>query len=225
MLFDISHQEFDCQDGYHKSHHHTQKQNHNLCSGKAQAEFYDFQKTCAKHDRNSQEKGKLCRYCSGCTHQNTSDDGRAGTGGTRDHGKHLETADKERRLKGQIFQAGAGCCSFFVVIFYHNEKYTVYDQRNGYHDVVHKLFFNKVVKRKCDHNGRNTCHDNLKPQNPFVFITEPLHKSQDNLCPFWFAFDGKLCSSGKLTDVKRPQLIPIENHYCQNSSQLDHHQE
>ena len=66
------------------------------------------QKTCSEHNRNCQEKGKFCCNRTGCSCKDSSDNGRTGTGCSRDHGKHLEAADDQRCLKGKLIQSGAG---------------------------------------------------------------------------------------------------------------------
>ena len=64
MFLDITHQELDCDNGYKKCNNNACHQCQNLCRCKYETKFYKFQKACAKHDRNRQEKGKLCCYCS-----------------------------------------------------------------------------------------------------------------------------------------------------------------
>ena len=61
MFLDISHQEFDRQDRYHKRYQYTYDQDDQLCRAEGKTEFHKLQKTCAKHNRNCQEKGKLSR--------------------------------------------------------------------------------------------------------------------------------------------------------------------
>ena len=76
-------QEFDCQDGYYKRYQHTYDQNDQLCGAEGKTEFHKFQKTCAEHNRDCQEKGKFCRNGTGCS---------------RNHGKYLKAADDQRCL-------------------------------------------------------------------------------------------------------------------------------
>ena len=63
MFLYVSHQEFDRDNGNYKCHYHSHDQDHHLCSCERETEFQDFQKTGSEHDRDSQEKGKFCCYC------------------------------------------------------------------------------------------------------------------------------------------------------------------
>ena len=67
-----------------------------------------------------------------------------------------------------------------VIILNDNEEDTIYDQCNGNYYIVIKFLFNDVIKRKCDNNRRYTGYYNFKPEYPFLFITELLHKSKNS---------------------------------------------
>ena len=79
IFLDVSHQEFDRDNGNYKCHYHSHDQDHHLCSCERETEFQDFQKTGSEHDRDSQEEGKFCCYCTGGSCKDTTDNGGTGT--------------------------------------------------------------------------------------------------------------------------------------------------
>ena len=95
VFLDITHQELDRCNGNAKSDNHTKQQIYNLCSGKMQTKFYQFQKACSKHNRDGKEKGIFRCQFSAHAEENTPDDGCTGTGSTRNQGKQLEDSDKQ----------------------------------------------------------------------------------------------------------------------------------
>ena len=100
VLLDISEQEPDDNQRRYKSCDHTDQQNCKLGRRKCQAEFYELQKACAKHNRNREKERKFCRNCSGYTDHQRADDGRTGAGGARkDRCDQLEKPNHECGLK------------------------------------------------------------------------------------------------------------------------------
>ena len=161
MFLDISHQEFDRQDRYHKRYQYTYDQDDQLCRAEGKTEFHKLQKTCAKHNRNCQEKGKLSRNSTGSSGEDSSDNSRSGAGSSRDYGKHLETANDQRRFKGKILQAGTDWSATFIVILDHNKQNTIYDQCDRNYNIIIKFLFNDIIKWKCDDDRRQTCYQDL----------------------------------------------------------------
>ena len=76
MLLDISHQKFDRHYGDNKGYHTAQKQVPKLASRKGKAEPDQLQKAGAEHNRNRQQKGKLCRHFPGHPDDQRSNDRR-----------------------------------------------------------------------------------------------------------------------------------------------------
>ena len=91
-------------------------------------------------------------------------------------------------------ERGADRFSFLIIIFDQNKDHTINDQCNRNNHIVIEFLFNDIIKRKCYHNSRDTCNQNFKPQDPLVFVTELLYKSQHNTgnrifagsCAFFF---------------------------------------
>ena len=75
MFLYVSHQEFDRDNGNYKCHYHSHDQDHHLWSCERETELQDFQKTGSEHDRDSQEEGKFCCYCTGGSCKDTTDNG------------------------------------------------------------------------------------------------------------------------------------------------------
>ena len=82
-------------------------------------------------------------------------------------GKHLETANDQRRFKGKILQAGTGWSATFIVILDHNKQNTIYDQCDRNYNIIIKFLFNDIIKWKCDDDRRQTCYQDLEPQDHF----------------------------------------------------------
>ena len=225
MFLDISHQEFDGKNRYHKGYHNTYDQDDQLCGAEGKTEFDQFQKTCSEHNRNCQEKGKFCCNCTGCSCKDSSDNGRSGTGCSRNHGKHLEAADDQRCLKGKLIQSGAGWSAAFVVVLDNDKKHTINDQHDGNDHIVVKFLFNNVIKRKSDDDRRQTCYQDLKPEDPLILITVFFYKSKDSSGYCRLFTQCHLCFLRDFSYVKRPQLVPVQYNNCQDRAKLDHHQE
>ena len=97
MLLDVAHEETDDQDRYDEGHQHADQQQHQFCRGKGKAESDQSQQACAKHDGDSEEKGKFCGYRAADSDHQRTDDRRTGTRGTRKHGSdELKHADDQR---------------------------------------------------------------------------------------------------------------------------------
>ena len=77
VAFDISHQKFDSQNGNHKCHYHSYKQDDHLCGGKLKTKFHNFQKAGSKHNWYPQEKCKLSSYSPGSPQKNPTNNGRS----------------------------------------------------------------------------------------------------------------------------------------------------
>ena len=56
MLFDITHQEFDSQNGYHERGYQADKQNNEFLRSEIKAEFNKFQRACAEHYRHGEKE-------------------------------------------------------------------------------------------------------------------------------------------------------------------------
>ena len=76
---DISHQKLNGINRYKKCYHHTENQIEYLDSCEIKTEFQHFQKACAKHHRNSQEKGKLCCHTTGTAQNHGAENRCSGT--------------------------------------------------------------------------------------------------------------------------------------------------
>ena len=136
-----------------------------------------------------------------------------------------EAADDQRCLKGKLIQSGAGWSAAFVVVLDNDKKHTINDQHDGNDHIVVKFLFNNVIKRKSDDDRRQTCYQDLKPEDPLILITVFFYKSKDSSGYCRLFTQCHLCFLRDFSYVKRPQLVPVQYNNCQNRAKLDHHQE
>ena len=126
MFLDISHQEFDRQDWYHEGYQYAYDQDEQLCGAESKSEFHKLQKACTKHNRNCQEEGELGRNRTGGSGKDSSDNGRSGTGRSRNYGENLETANNQCGFECELIQSGTGWSAAFIVILNNNKKYFIF---------------------------------------------------------------------------------------------------
>ena len=74
-------------------------------------------------------------------------------------------------LKEKLIQSGAGWSAAFVVVLDNDKKNTINDQHDGNDHIVIKFLFNNVIKRKSDDDRRQTCYQDLEPEDPLILIT------------------------------------------------------
>ena len=113
----------------------------------------------------------------------------------------------------------------FVVVLDNDKKNTINDQHDGNDHIVIKFLFNNVIKRKSDDDRRQTCYQDLKPEDPLVLITVFFYKSKDSSGYCRLFTQCHLCFLRDFSYVKRPQLVPVQYNNCQDRAKLDHHQE
>lgn len=122
MFLDITHEEFDYKNRYHKSYNHTSQQDSNFHTGKMEAKLYNLQQTCAEHNGNCQKECKFCCYGSGYPQKQCTNDGRTGTGCTGENCRdELEYPNQQGKLECDFLQA-VDTCSFSFMTCFNDQK-------------------------------------------------------------------------------------------------------
>ena len=210
MLLNITQQKAQHKNRYDKGHRTPRQEGAQFHGSKVETKLYQLQQAGTEHHGHGQEKSVLRRHGAGHTDEQRPHDGGAGAGSSREYRRdHLEHADEQRRLIGDLRQGVDPGTSALIPVFNKDEGHAENNQCQRHHLIAIKQGVQHIVKQHAYDCRRHTGNQDFKPHG------HDIHAQPGNIAGILFPGPG--------SKSKGPEFIPEEHHHCQDGSQLNHH--